>query len=194
MRKYRIGAALVAGFAMMLASPLSAQQRQQAPDSNLNAEDQLSPSQMQQPMPGAVAAPGGAPGHAPAKHTATAGSPAAAAVRSNAAIAASRVVACSGPFSKDSSNLKLAMVFDSRNVTFEDVDVGGTKVGASVLFPKDAEAPPRNLVGQPGEPQRHLSHPDQQTIDLERTGRAEARDDARGAGKAQSQAVQAERF
>src|ERR1700685_3273654 len=92
MRGYRIGAALVAGFATMLASPLSAQQRQQAPDSNLNAEDQLSPSQMRQPMPGAVAAPGGPPGHAPAKHTATAGSPAAATVRSNAAIAASRVV------------------------------------------------------------------------------------------------------
>ena len=139
MRKYRIGAALVAGFVTMVASPLSAQQRQQAPDSNLNAEDQLSPSQMQQTMPGAVAAPGGAPGHAPAKHTATAGSPAAATVRSNAAIAASRIVACSGPFAKDSSNLKLAMVFDSRNVTFEDVDVGGTKVGASVLFPKDAK-------------------------------------------------------
>src|ERR1700722_2149842 len=102
MRRYRIGAALAAGFAMMLAGPLSAQQRQSAPDSNLNAEDQLSPSQMQQPMPGAVATPGGAPGHAPAKHTATAGAPAAPTVRSNAAIAASRVVACSGPFSKDS--------------------------------------------------------------------------------------------
>jgi hypothetical protein len=137
MSRYRIGAALVAGFAMMLASPLSAQPRQQAPDSNLNAEDQLSPSQMAQPMPGAVAAPAGAPRRAPAKHTATAGAPAAATTRSNAAIAASRIVACSGPFSKDSSNLKLAMVFDSRNVTFEDVDVGGTPVGASILFPKD---------------------------------------------------------
>ena len=101
MRKIRIGAALVAGFVMMVASPLSAQQRQQAPNSNLNAEDQLSPSQMQQPMPGAVATPGGAPGHAPAKHTATAGSSAAAAARSNAAIAASRIVVCSGPFAKD---------------------------------------------------------------------------------------------
>ena len=137
MRGYWIGAALAAGFAITLASSLSAQQRQSAPDSNLNAEDQLSPSQMAQPMPGAVATPGGAPDHAPAKHTATAGSPAAATVRSNAAIAASRVVACSGPFSQDSSNLKLAMIFDSRNVSFEDVDVGGTKVGASVLFPKD---------------------------------------------------------
>ena len=40
---------------------------------------------------------------------------------------------------EDSSNLKLAMVFDSRNVSFEDVVVGGTQVGASVLFPKDAK-------------------------------------------------------
>jgi hypothetical protein len=136
MRGNWIGAALVAGFAVTLASSLWAQQRQPAPDTNLNAEDQLSPSQIAQPTPGAVATPGGAPGHAPAKHTA-ATPPAAAVVRSNAAIAASRVVACSGPFAKDSSNLKLAMVFDSRNVSFEDVDVGGTKVGASVLFPKD---------------------------------------------------------
>src|ERR1700684_4675377 len=90
MRKYRIGAALVAGFVMMLAGPLSAQQRQPAPDSNLNAEDQLSPSQMQQPMPGAVAAPGGTPGQAPAKHTATAGAPAVATGRSSAAMGASR--------------------------------------------------------------------------------------------------------
>src|ERR1700684_400976 len=97
MRKYRIGAALGAGFAMMLASSLSAQQRPSGPYPNLNAEAQLSPPQRTQPMPGAVAEPGGAPGHAPAKHTATAGSPAAATVKSKAAIAASRVVACSGP-------------------------------------------------------------------------------------------------
>jgi hypothetical protein len=137
MRGYRIGAALVAGFAVMLAGSLSAQQRQTAPDSNLNAEDQLSPSQMTQPNPGAVSTPGGAPSHAPAKRTATAGAPAAGAARSNAAIAASRTVVCSGPFSKDSSSLKLAMIFDSKNLSFQDVDVGGTKVGASILFPKD---------------------------------------------------------
>ncbi len=41
MRGYWIGAALAAGFAITLASSLSAQQRQSAPDSNLNAEDQL---------------------------------------------------------------------------------------------------------------------------------------------------------
>jgi hypothetical protein len=142
MRRHWIGAALAAGFVMTLASSLSAQQRQvkPQPDPDLNAEDQLSPSQMAQPMPGAVAAPSGAPRHAaaePTKRAAPAASAAAATVRSNAAIAASRTVVCGGPFSKDSSNLKLAMVFDSRNVTFEDVDVGGTKVGASILFPKD---------------------------------------------------------
>ena len=113
MRGYLFGAASAAGFAVMLSSPVTAQQ--------LNPEDQLAPSQMNQPMPGAVATPGGAPNRAPAKHAATGAAPAAAApspaaaVRSNAAIAASRVVVCSGPFSKDSSNLKLAMVFDSRN-------------------------------------------------------------------------------
>jgi hypothetical protein len=131
-----LAACLAAGFAVALSSPVPAQQ--------LNPEDQLAPSQMNQPMPGAVATPGGAPSRTPAKHAATgaapaaaAPSPAAAATRSNAAIAASRVVVCSGPFSKDSSNLKLAMVFDSRNVSFENESFGGSTVGASILFPKD---------------------------------------------------------
>jgi hypothetical protein len=48
------------------------------------------------------------------------------------------VVACSGPFAKDSSHLKLAMFFDSKNITFTDVEAsGGSKVPASVLFPND---------------------------------------------------------
>ena len=48
------------------------------------------------------------------------------------------VVACSGTFAKDSSHLKLAMFFDSKNVTFTDVEAsGGIKVPASVLFPND---------------------------------------------------------
>ena len=140
MRGHLIGAALAAGFAVTLAgSAPTPAWSQAAPNTNLNTEDQLAPSQMQQPNPGAVAAPGGAPSHAPAKHTATApsASPAAVATRSNAAIAASRTVACNGPFAKDSSSLKLAMIFDSRNVSFEDVDFNGTKVGASILFTKD---------------------------------------------------------
>jgi hypothetical protein len=142
MRGYLFGAALAAGFVMTLSSPLTAQQRPPAqPDPNLNAEDQLAPSQMNQPMPGAVATPGGPPSHAPAKHAATgaaAGTPAAPAAPTKPNSGASiHTVTCSGPFSKDSSNLKLAMVFDSSNLTFEDVDVGGTKVGASILYPKD---------------------------------------------------------
>src|SRR6201981_1666717 len=48
------------------------------------------------------------------------------------------VVACSGTFAKDSSHLKLAMFFDSKNITFTDVEASeGTKVPASVLFPND---------------------------------------------------------
>ena len=48
------------------------------------------------------------------------------------------VVACSGPFAKDSSHLKLAMFFDSKNITFTDVEYSnGSKVAASVLFPND---------------------------------------------------------
>ena len=47
------------------------------------------------------------------------------------------VVACSGPFAKDSSHLKLAMFFDSKNITFGDVEASGIKIPASVLFPND---------------------------------------------------------
>ena len=48
------------------------------------------------------------------------------------------VVACSGTFAKDSSHLKLAMFFDSKNVTFTDVEASdGSKIPATVLFPND---------------------------------------------------------
>jgi hypothetical protein len=48
------------------------------------------------------------------------------------------VVACNGVFSKDSTHLKLAMKFDSRNVAFDDVDgPDGSKIKASVLYPND---------------------------------------------------------
>ena len=43
-------------------------------------------------------------------------------------------------FGKDSSHIKLTMVFNPQNVTFADVDgPGGTKLKATVLFPKDAK-------------------------------------------------------
>jgi|SRR5579884_1293704 len=118
MRGVWIGAALAVSFV----SPSSAQQ--------LAPEDQLAPSQMRQPMPAAVAAPTAVPGHG-AVHSA----PRATAASKPANL--HNVVACSGAFSKDSSNLKLAMLFQPQNVTFTTVDVQGTKVGASVLFEKD---------------------------------------------------------
>ena len=48
------------------------------------------------------------------------------------------VVACSGPFAKDSSHLELVTAFNSKNITFADVEAAdGTKVPASILFPND---------------------------------------------------------
>jgi hypothetical protein len=48
------------------------------------------------------------------------------------------VLACSGTFAKDSSAVELATAFNSKNVTFADVEAAdGTKVPASILFPND---------------------------------------------------------
>ena len=169
------GAALIAGLAILLAGPLSAQQRQpqtgqpsivneeddasapppapppakpvrsrgQKPtpvfehDPDLDAQDQFSPAQLQQPIPDAVAMPSG-------------GGRTRAAARGPDAIiepgalsrpprpAKQQVIACSGVFGKDSSHAKLAMAFQSRNVAFTQVDASsGAKVMASVLFAKD---------------------------------------------------------
>jgi hypothetical protein len=51
-----------------------------------------------------------------------------------------RVVACSGPFAKESSHIKLAEAFNAKNVAWSKVDgPEGTQIDASVLFPKDAK-------------------------------------------------------
>jgi hypothetical protein len=48
------------------------------------------------------------------------------------------VVVCGGVFAKDSTHLKLAMRFDSRNIIYGDVDgPDGSKLKASILFPND---------------------------------------------------------
>jgi len=110
---------------------------------DLDTDDQLAPSQMQQQMPAAVAQPSSAAVKPtrPAVRAETAASPAAAPGRAPVAgsrAASARVVACSGAFSKDSSHLRLAMTFDTKNVTFSDVESSdGSKVPASVLFPTD---------------------------------------------------------
>jgi hypothetical protein len=117
-------------------------------DPDLDTDDQLAPSQMKQANPGAVAAPaGGAPARKPAHPTNAAtdtpsSEPVAPAARPAARVtplaAGARVVACSGIFAKDSSHLKLAMTYETKNVTFADVDAnGGTKVPASVVFAND---------------------------------------------------------
>jgi hypothetical protein len=79
---------------------------------------------------------------APAAKAAPAAKPAdhEAAEKPKHAVAATpaHTVACNGAFTKDSSHLKLATVFGSQNVTWDDVDgPGGSKLKATVLFPKD---------------------------------------------------------
>lgn len=129
-----IGAGLTVGFCIALASTVSAQQGQ-----NLSPEDQLAPSQMTQPMPGRAANP---PSSQASTRTAPHTPQAAATVTAGpqgkpAAGAALKAVACSGAFSKDSSNLKLAIMFDQKNVSYSDISVNGSSVGASTIYPKD---------------------------------------------------------
>lgn len=116
------------------------------PDPDLDTDDQLAPSQIKQPMPAAVAEPVGIPRKPPA-HPATraaasdapdAAPPVAAPKPPVHAAAPPRtVVACSGPFAKDSGMLALAVAFDSRNVAFTEVEAGGSKVAATIVYPKD---------------------------------------------------------
>jgi hypothetical protein len=151
MHRRLIEAVLIAGLALGTAGSPWAQQpsrtKTAAPalqyDPNLDANDQLAPSQVAQPMPAAVPTPTGHTTAHAVRHAASE-VPAAPreATRKQPRPAIFRAVACSGPFAKDSNNLKLAVLFDSKNVTFTDIDFNGTKVGASILFPKD---PKRHL-------------------------------------------------
>jgi hypothetical protein len=108
-------------------------------DPDLDAADQFAPSQLQGPLPAAVATPTGG------EHTRTrAAARGTDAVMEPAPIARparpgkQQIVACSGVFGRDSSHAKLAMAFQSRNVAFTQVDASsGGKVMASVLFGKD---------------------------------------------------------
>jgi hypothetical protein len=143
MRQHLIRAGLAAGLvsaalsaaALFLPTPLLAQDGRQP---KINPEDELSPSQIAQPMPPPVTEP--AP--APAKHSAANAEPAAAAAGAPLARATHAgnyrtVVDCSGPFAKDSGMLALAVTYDSRNMIYTQETVQGAQVGATVLFPKD---------------------------------------------------------
>jgi hypothetical protein len=81
------------------------------------------------PQPAAAPKPAPAAGNAPAAAqppAARAGGP------------APRAIACSGVFARESTHLKLAIAFDSKNLVYTEVDgPDGTKLNASVLFPND---------------------------------------------------------
>jgi len=104
-------------------------------DPDLDAADQLAPSQMMQPMPGAV----DEPTHVGRSRAANRGTEAVGEPRAAGRISRTPyVVTCSGVFGRDSSQVKLAMAFQSRNVTFTQVDGGSSgKTMASVVFAKD---------------------------------------------------------
>jgi hypothetical protein len=106
-------------------------------DPDLDTQDQFAPSQIQQQMPDAVAMPSGG-GHtrAAARGTDAVMEPGAVARASRSA--KPNIVSCSGVFARDSSHAKLASAFQSRNVTFTQVDASsGGKAMASVLYGKD---------------------------------------------------------
>jgi hypothetical protein len=144
-----LAAAVVIGFAVSASGQQGATQpdpsaqpqrkaktpRANAPPPELTEEDQLSPRQLEQ-RPSRPSRPSQP---AAATPTPPADDPAAAPPEQAAqAAGAPRVIACSGPFGKQSSHLKLAQRFDSRNITFAEVDgPEGTKLRASVLYPND---------------------------------------------------------
>jgi len=129
---------------------------------DLDAEDQLAPSQVTQPMPAAVAEPshgGAAKRIAPRTASPAADAmaePAPAAVPGTAAKpprpAAPKAVTCNGIFGKDSNRIKLAAAFASKNVEDTEVDGAAGKVIASVLFGSD---PKRRLEVWWSNPAKH---------------------------------------
>jgi hypothetical protein len=151
MWKRLIGVGLVAIVAAAAVAftlgPLSVQQAlAQQGQPKLNPDDQLAPSQMVQPMPGAVAEPGlpqpnTAPKPAPkppAPHVAASPVPTSAAKPTRTA-GVRTVVECSGPFAKDSGMLALAVVYDSRNMIFTHETMPGGEADVTVLFPNDPQ-------------------------------------------------------
>ena len=88
--------------------------------------------QSQRPAPAQPAQPRTAP---PADDSAAAP---AAPSRPRAAAQPANAVACNGVFAKDSTHLKIAIKYDSRNLVFGQVDgPDGTKLDATVLYPND---------------------------------------------------------
>jgi len=111
--------------ALLLASLVAAVPAAAQVERPLSQEDQLAPRQMQ-PVPQRARPPSPAADPSATPPAAPAPKPAA------------RTVACSGAFARASSHLKLAQVFDSRNVTFGEVaGPAGSTLMASIVFPTD---------------------------------------------------------
>jgi hypothetical protein len=140
MRGRWVGAALLA-VVLVTAGSVLAQQRRQAPafehDPDLDAADQLAPSQIEQQMPPAVALPTG-PSTPAGKHTAAHSTEIEPEAKPHSRRErAAHVVTCSGVFAQDSSHQKLAMAFDTRNVAYTQVDADSGTKPATVLYAKD---------------------------------------------------------
>jgi hypothetical protein len=108
-------------------------------DPDLDSQDQFAPSQVQQPLPDAVAMPsGGGRTHTRAAAPATDAAVEPGAAPRPAHAGKPNIIACSGVFAKDSSHTKLAAAFQSRNVSYTQVDTNsGGKATASILYAKD---------------------------------------------------------
>ena len=87
------------------------------------------------PAPAPAPAPSSIIAEEPLQNPAAAPEPAA---KKPQAPAPTYAVACSGVFAQDSTHLKLAVKYDSRNITFGEVDgPEGSKIPGSILFPND---------------------------------------------------------
>lgn len=113
-----------------------ARPRAAAPD--VGEADELSPRQMQAPPATQAGTRRARPAQtAPGTTAAAPGAPAARSAQPTPRTAP-RSIVCSGVFGRDSTHLKLAMAFESRNLTFTQVDgPEGSKLNATVVFPND---------------------------------------------------------
>lgn len=113
-------------------------------DQRWPASPQTSPQPQKQKQQPRAATPPAAPATRaklppkPAAQPKPTAQPKPAAQRKPARATTSYAVTCSGVFAKDTSHLKLATQYDSRNIAFTDVDgPDRTKLKATVLFPRD---------------------------------------------------------
>jgi len=106
--------------------------RSNAPQPDLDEEDQLSPRQLQERPAARPRQTQQQPAQQPRAEPAQDAPPAARAAEP------ARAVACTGTFSAKSTHLTLATRYGPQNVTFAEVDgPDGTKLMASVLYPND---------------------------------------------------------